>query len=710
MKIVFAVLLCIPLIGYAQEERVMLFDAYSLPEIDISDRKTSREFAPDVNVSALSRDTKTIEIRLPDSDRTQELEVKYVQELDRELGEGLFWIAENQNYTITFSLSSIGILGFVTGDGGIYGLSSYGESEYRLRERDLSQFHADQVFTNVTDEAKNRRNRFGLKKPQVGVPVPKTNPPLNAHANVSVLLLYTPEARAAVATDLGFPATNHSPIRTLLNNALLQTNFALGQSELDWVNHVKAAALPMEIGSSWGFEEGDFVNDLLTGMENDSSVLSLRESLGADMVHLVVEELELGPGLPTNGAARSNYFRNDADPNFLDPVFYNARSAVSISSHDTVSEHRDYAHETGHNFGMAHAIGDLDLLAAHGWHNDEAPVTDSRGTFDAVKMHSTIMANAYLNTVDDPMTPQNEELCGSGCPRQARFSNAGTFFADGVSPTGIVGAAENYRVAFETAFGISYFYPDIVYDAGFGTSSCDSPLPQGWDELVNDNGTMGINSSGLNSTSCSMRVSTSGTYLDPKDDVSYLRDRFTPDVGVNVTVENSIHTLYYLDLSNLEETGTLQDQKTKIHNIQCQGTGCPTPGIVQHKLMGVDLQDGFQLNVKFRSKNALGNYGKIGPIEPLLSNQENFIQTYLRIGAFPCTGVALLWVNNSLKYKNTAVCNEDYWSGAWRATYGVIGPTQKWVDKQSGKNIVFDEVKTRRWGCFGVQSRLQQCP
>ena len=694
----------------AQDDSVFILDRSDSVEIEPTRRATLREFIVFPRMDSVLTDTGVVEFLLPGMKAGVKATVKTRRRIE-ELEGAQQISAQGDGYYLVITWSEEILQGFFTGPAGVFSISREGD-EVRLRKRDTSYYGGDPAISfdrEIKAVARSKSVSRLAEQKNVSQVATGTPQPLT----LRVLFIYTPEAK----TEIG----GYGAMLGEIANAVTAANDTFDNSGLSWLEYEIAHS--MQVPSSWGINEGTDAETLLTQMVDSIELDSERESRGGHLVHLLVDDLTFG-GAPINGLARSNYDRNTTFPVLYDRTHYLNRETVSTSSVNTTATVMDFAHEAGHNLGMAHSVDEIPATFAlrFGWFSRDVATQssedpDSRAHYLPGSMKSTVMSNAYLeNDVDMPNNIPNN-LCPNGCLREPNFSNSSVNFTGTSIPTGFpapsltVYGAENYRAPFETAYGISFLYPDVVLEKSFGNlPNCQYlTLPTLWDFINDDNNTMTQVTPGLNGTDCALEVATVGGYDEPNDDNSFVRDLFDdPDVDEFL----SMHTLYYLDTSGLTQDNTLLLQKTKIHNIQCNNSlaGCPVTGVVQHKLMGRDGADGFQINIWFRGdlNPSTNKYRKIGGIFPLVLG-ENRIQTYARVGQYECTGVAIVWINGVRVYFDDELCNQDFYAGFSGATYGMIAPNESWISSRTGEALVFDEIRERRFGCAGPVAEITSC-
>ena len=224
---------------------------------------------------------------------------------------------------------------------------------------------------------------------------PDTKQPagLNNLVNVTVLALYTPQARQEAGGD--------AQIRVQIQNAIDQGNSALGDSDSGLRFELVHTALANYSDS--GFAQAD-----IDWMESSQQVSNLRVQHEANLVGLVTATLDFC------GLATSVLNNPNGDP----------AVAYQVTELSCANDNMTFVHELGHLIGMNHDPGQVDpgdaIFPFAFGHYDT-------GQFEAFK---TIMTR--------------RSTC-LACPRVGRFSNPDVDFA-GI-PTGIEGERDNAQVA-----------------------------------------------------------------------------------------------------------------------------------------------------------------------------------------------------------------------------------------------------------------------
>lgn len=230
------------------------------------------------------------------------------------------------------------------------------------------------------------------------------SPMLDDGSRIDVLVVYTPQARAA--------AGGTAAVEVIIQNAVDATNEAYANSQILPRLHLVHAA---EVAHG---DAGNLSADL-SWVASDAGVASLRDLYRADMVSLLVED---GAGYCGMG-----YVQRNPGPGF-------ANSAFQVTARGCAVGNLSFAHEFGHNQGCEHNPENTSAWpsgASYPW---------SFGHYH----------NGSYRTVMSYSAP-----CTSGCPRHPYFSNAGVLHWG--LPTGVADQRENYRTINETAIYVANF-------------------------------------------------------------------------------------------------------------------------------------------------------------------------------------------------------------------------------------------------------------
>jgi hypothetical protein len=215
--------------------------------------------------------------------------------------------------------------------------------------------------------------------------------------NMDILVVYTPQARAAAGGTASMQATAQAAVDAA-NTGFIDSD-ANGRFTLVHSFETSYA----DSGSS---------SDDLSWVRQNAEVATLRDRYGADLVGLIVED---GGG----GCGRGYVMRNPG-PGFEDFAFQVTRRSCAVGN-------LTFAHEHGHNMGLEHD-------PANGTSPDNASFPYSFGHFVSGS-YRTIMS--YSNQ------------CIGGCSRVAHWSNPDVSH-NGV-PSGIEDERHNQRSINQTA-------------------------------------------------------------------------------------------------------------------------------------------------------------------------------------------------------------------------------------------------------------------
>ncbi len=223
---------------------------------------------------------------------------------------------------------------------------------------------------------------------------------------IDVLVAYTANARAA--------AGGTDAILALIDLGIAETNQAYLNSGA--VQRVRLVGT-VEVAYSESGDIGDDLNRLrVTADGNMDEVHALRDTYGADLVHLVVN----------NGGCGIAYAMDEVSSSF-------ASFAFGVSRRSCLSSNLTFAHEMGHNMGLQHDrfvdLSNSPYAYSHGYVNQAAFAPGA----PADKRWRTIMA--YKDEC---------AAAGFGCPRLMYFSDpANSYNSD---PMGVPGAAPSTSV------------------------------------------------------------------------------------------------------------------------------------------------------------------------------------------------------------------------------------------------------------------------
>lgn len=223
--------------------------------------------------------------------------------------------------------------------------------------------------------------------------------------------------------------------------------------------------------------------------------------------------------------------------------------------------------------------------------------------------------------------------------------------------------------------------------------TCPASPDAAWDNVREDASNLEIVSPGIEGN-CAMSV------FATSDDSDRARVQDQSPVD-----EASIRVRYMVDFSNLSNVQTTE--RLKIHNQQCTGgtgAGCPSIGVVQHKLRG-DGSGGLQIRGFFGDTTGNGNRERwdIFPVAGV-----NVIETQVVIGDGSCNGIGRVWINNDVEgspdVEFTDLCNGGWTGGIDQANYGIIKANATYSAGQANQAIIFDSVEERRQTFIGCGS------
>ena len=223
---------------------------------------------------------------------------------------------------------------------------------------------------------------------------------------IDVLVAYTATARAA--------AGGTNAIRALIDLGIAETNQAYLNSGA--VQRVRLVGT-VEVAYTESGDTGDDLNRLrLTADGNMDEVHALRNTYGADLVHLIVN----------SGGCGIAYAMDEVSSSF-------ASFAFGVTRRSCVSPNLSFAHEMGHNMGLRHDryvdLSNSPYAYSHGYVNQAAFAPGA----SADKRWRTAMA-------------YNDECAaaGFGCPRLMYFSDPSNSYNG--DPMGVAGTAPSSSV------------------------------------------------------------------------------------------------------------------------------------------------------------------------------------------------------------------------------------------------------------------------
>lgn len=220
---------------------------------------------------------------------------------------------------------------------------------------------------------------------------------------VDLLSVYTPQARAA--------AGGTAQIEAVIQSAVDRTNLAFSNSQVN-------AAYRLVRAAEVAHNDAGNLNTDLSWVISDPTVASLRNSTGADLVSLIVEN---GAGYCGMG-----WVMRSVSTGF-------ASYASQVTARSCAVGNLTFAHEHGHNVGMEHD-------PVNGTSPSSASYPHSFGHF----------VNGVFRTV---MSYASE--CPNGCTRLPYFSNPSVLYSR--YPTGVPDQRDNARAARATLPVVAQF-------------------------------------------------------------------------------------------------------------------------------------------------------------------------------------------------------------------------------------------------------------
>ncbi len=335
-------------------------------------------------------------LRLPLPGET--LEVHLVERVERG-ADSLTWFGRRtgeHDIAVLLTHTSGALSGLVYGDDAVYEIASLDDGTPVLMriEQDLFPPCSGGIGPAIRASSEDPLPTFGVRDNSPDI-------------EVDVLVLYTPQSRAGAGGD--------AQIRSLAQAAVDASNAAFANS--DMVTRFRAVAIEL-----WDRDEstmGANASARLGTLRSDAWVRNLRDSVGADLVGLIVEDGQGGCGI--------GFVMRTPSASF-------ASSAYQITARSCAVGNLTYAHEHGHNMGFEHnpENGASPANASYDWsfgHHHGSPP-------DAIDRFRTVMS--YSNP------------CANSCTRRPFFSNPDVDYRN--TPTGIDGSRDNARSG------------DLVYD------------------------------------------------------------------------------------------------------------------------------------------------------------------------------------------------------------------------------------------------------
>jgi hypothetical protein len=263
-----------------------------------------------------------------------------------------------------------------------------------------------------------------------GLPVPAAMAAEHSHSaprgttdSFDVLVMYTPQARDAAGGTAGIQATAQAAVDAM--NLSFTNSGVDAEGVLVWTQLA---------------DYNDSANSSadLTWVRNDPQVAALRNTVGADLVSLIAENIG-------NSCGRG-YLMTNPGPGF-------ASSAFQVTARSCAVGNLSFAHEFGHNLGLDHNPENSTTPPANAsfpwsfghWHN---------GSYRTVLSYSS--------------------QCNNGCTRRPYFSNPDVLF-NGL-PTGVEDERDNARSLEQTvpiAVDFRPRVPDLIFADGFELTGPD---------------------------------------------------------------------------------------------------------------------------------------------------------------------------------------------------------------------------------------------
>ncbi|MEM8963744.1 MAG: M12 family metallo-peptidase [Acidobacteriota bacterium] len=239
--------------------------------------------------------------------------------------------------------------------------------------------------------------------------------------NMDVMVVYTPQARAAAGGTASIEATSQAAVDAS-NTGFIDSE---GDGRFTLVHAFETA-----------YNDSNSLNVDLNWVANNAEVAEKRDLYGADMVGLIVENGGGGCGI--------GFVMRNPGPGF-------AGSAFQVTDRGCAVGNLTYAHEHGHNMGLEHDPANSSAFP------NSASYPYSFGHFVSGS-YRTIMS--YSNQ------------CVGGCTRVAHWSNP-DIDHNGV-PTGIAGQRHNQLAGNQTAPIVALFETAPVFIDGFESGDTTS--------------------------------------------------------------------------------------------------------------------------------------------------------------------------------------------------------------------------------------------
>lgn len=228
---------------------------------------------------------------------------------------------------------------------------------------------------------------------------------------VEVMVLYTPEAEAGAGGESAIKATAQSAVDTM---------------NLAFLNSDVPARVQLVFSARARYSDSDDGTVDLNWLRNDAYVAQLRDSVGADMVAMLVDDM--------GGFCGYGVVMRQPSPTF--------NAAFQVTKRSCAVGNLSFAHEFGHNLGLEHNPSSTSV-----------PPSGASYPWSFGHWH-----DGQYRTVMSYSSP-----CSLGCSRHAFYSNPDISFLG--LPTGIVDARDNAR-SLEATGSMAEVWRDSVADPG----------------------------------------------------------------------------------------------------------------------------------------------------------------------------------------------------------------------------------------------------
>ncbi|MFC3192664.1 M12 family metallo-peptidase [Marinicella sediminis] len=285
----------------------------------------------------------------------------------------------------------------------VYELSPSGEGQLRVAALQSAAFHEcdGDVPVNVA----------------VSAAQPEATSTRGITDSFDVLVVYTPEARDASGGDAGIQATAQAAVDAM--------NLSFSNSGVDAEGVLVRAQLV-------AYNDSGSSSDDLNWVRADPTVAAIRDSVGADLVSLLANNI--------GGSCGRGYVMNTPGPGFESFAFQVTARGCAVGN-------LSFAHEFGHNLGLQHNP-----------ENSNTPPANASFPWSYGHYH-----NGSYRTV-----LSYSAQCGSGCTRRPYFSNPDVLFNN--LPTGTEDERDNARSLEQTVPIAADFRArvnDLIFDNGF---------------------------------------------------------------------------------------------------------------------------------------------------------------------------------------------------------------------------------------------------